>query len=105
MQQVSVGTGEFRYSIAESWAKLPDGWSFGDVAAVAVDARDDVFVFNRGAHPMMVFDRDGQFSAVLGRGVCSSGRTGCMSAPTACSTAPMTATIRCANARPTGRFC
>jgi hypothetical protein len=30
-----VGTGEYRYRIVENWAKLPDGWAFKEVAAVA----------------------------------------------------------------------
>jgi hypothetical protein len=54
-------------------SKLPDGWSFKDVAAVAVDGGDQVYVFNRGEHPMIVFDREGNFCA---RGVraCSIAR-------------------------------
>ena len=35
-----VGSGEFRYRIIENWAKLPDGWSFKEVAAVGVDSKD-----------------------------------------------------------------
>src|SRR5437762_2060164 len=56
---VILGTGEHRYRVVENWAKLPDGWEFRDVAAVAVDSKDRVYVFNRGQHPMMVFDRYG----------------------------------------------
>jgi DNA-binding beta-propeller fold protein YncE len=29
--------------------------------AVCVDSKDNVYVFNRGAHPVIVFDRDGNF--------------------------------------------
>ena len=58
---LTVGTGRFKYRIQPDWAKLPDGWSFKDVAAVAVDKKDRVYVFNRGEHPMMVFDRNGNF--------------------------------------------
>ena len=43
------------------WAQLPEGWSFGEVTATAIDSRDRVFVFNRGAHPLQIFDRDGRF--------------------------------------------
>src|SRR5271165_3087112 len=32
-----VGQGEYQYRITENWAKLPDGWSFKEVAAVGVD--------------------------------------------------------------------
>ena len=54
-----LGTGSFRYEVAGDWGRLPDGWAFGDVAAVAVDRQDRVYVFNRGEHPMIVFDRQG----------------------------------------------
>src|SRR6516225_6344868 len=55
---IIVGTGDFKYRIVEDWAKLPDGWSFKEVGAVGVDGKDNVYVFNRGDHPIMVFDRD-----------------------------------------------
>lgn len=51
----------FSYEVAEDWAQLPDGWSFKEVAAVGVDSRDCVYVFNRGSHPVMIFNRDGMF--------------------------------------------
>ncbi|MBS7701555.1 MULTISPECIES: peptidyl-alpha-hydroxyglycine alpha-amidating lyase family protein [unclassified Chelatococcus] len=44
-----------------TWGKLPTGWLYKEVAAVAVDSRDNVYVFNRGEHPMIVFDRSGRF--------------------------------------------
>ena len=64
-----LGSGQFRYEVIEDWAKLPDGWLFKDVAAVAVDHKDRVYVFNRGEHPMIVFDRDGNFLRSWGEGV------------------------------------
>jgi len=68
---VEVGTGSFTYRVVADWAKLPDGWSFRDVAAVGVDSKDRVYVFNRGEHPMIVFDRDGNFLSSWGEGVFS----------------------------------
>ena len=65
----TLGSGNFRYEVIEDWARIPDGWSFTDVAAVAVDSKDRVYVFNRGEHPMMVFDRDGKFLRSWGEGV------------------------------------
>ena len=56
---VVLGAGEHRYRVLQSWAKLPDKWELMDVAAVAVDSKDQVYVFNRGEHPMIVFDRQG----------------------------------------------
>ena len=58
---VTVGSGEYTYRVDTDWAKLPNGWAFRDVAAVAVDDKDQVYVFNRGEHPMIVFDREGNF--------------------------------------------
>ena len=66
---VILGTGEHRYRVLENWAKLPDGWEFMDVGSVAVDSKDRVYVFNRGTHPMIVFDRDGRFITSWGEGV------------------------------------
>ena len=45
---VLLGQGEFKYRVIEDWAKLPDEWSFMDVAGVAINSKDEVFVFNRG---------------------------------------------------------
>jgi len=50
-----LGSGEHRYRVVENWAKLPEGWELKDVASVAVDSRNRVYVFNRGDHPMIVF--------------------------------------------------
>ena len=64
-----LGSGEHRYRVVENWAKLPDGWNLTDVASVAVDSKDRIYVFNRGAHPMVVLDRDGNFLRSWGEGL------------------------------------
>lgn len=53
------------------WGALPTGWSYEEVAGVAVDADDNVYVFNRGAHPIIVFDRKGRFLRSWGDGIFS----------------------------------
>jgi len=63
-----VGSGDYRYEVNADWAKLPDGWSFKEVGGVGVDSNDNVYVFNRGDHPMMVFDREGNFLRSWGEG-------------------------------------
>ena len=68
---VRMGQGEYQYELVEGWGKLPDGWAFGEVGAVAVDKKDQVYVFNRGKHPMIVFDRDGNFLRSWGEGLFS----------------------------------
>jgi len=57
-----------KFSVIEGWGKLPDGWHYQEVAGVAVDKRDRVFVFTRGEHPVIVFDRDGNFLRSWGEG-------------------------------------
>ena len=64
-----VGSGDYTYRLVPDWAKLPPGWVFRDVAAVATDKQDRVYVFNRGEHPMIVFDRDGNMLNSWGEGV------------------------------------
>ena len=66
---VILGSGEHRYRVVDDWARLPKGWKLMDVAAVAVDSKDQVYVFNRGEHPMMVFDRFGNFLRSWGEGL------------------------------------
>src|SRR5665213_2581045 len=66
---VVLGSGEHRYRVVENWAKLPDGWNLTDVASVAVDSKDRVYLFNRGVHPMVVLDRSGNFITSWGEGL------------------------------------
>jgi DNA-binding beta-propeller fold protein YncE len=64
----TVGSGNLQFEPVENWEKLPPGWEFIDVAGVAVDANDNVYVFNRGEHPVCVFNRDGNFLRSFGEG-------------------------------------
>lgn len=57
----TVGTGAYVFKVLGSWAKLPDGWTFKEVAGVGVDSKDRVYLFTRGQHPLIVFDKDGNF--------------------------------------------
>lgn len=68
-EAVRVGAGDYTYETVEDWAKLPDGWSFNDVSGVAIDGKDNVYVFNRGEHPVIVFDRHGNFLKSWGEGL------------------------------------
>ena len=56
-----LGAGDYIYEELADWAQLPEGWSFKEVADVVVDSQDRVYVFNRGEHPMIIFEPDGSF--------------------------------------------
>jgi DNA-binding beta-propeller fold protein YncE len=60
-EPVVLGSGQYRYQVVEGWGELPPGYTYRDGAAVCVDSKDNVYVFNRGAHPVIVFDRNGKF--------------------------------------------
>ena len=57
------------YEADPDWPALPAGWNFGEVAGVAVDAKDHVFVFHRGEHPIMEFLPDGRLLRSWGAGM------------------------------------
>jgi DNA-binding beta-propeller fold protein YncE len=65
-----LGTDLYRYEVDDGWAKLPPGMEFNaDVAAVGIDRHDNVYAFNRGKHPMCVFDREGNLLRTWGEGI------------------------------------
>ncbi len=70
--KVRLGSGKFTYEVAEGWPKIPPGYEWREVADVAVDSKDRIYVFNRGGqHPLIVFDREGNFLRSWGEGVFS----------------------------------
>ena len=69
---MAIGAHKIEYEVLEGWEQLPEGWSFVEVAGVAVDSRDRVYVFGRGDHPMIVFDKEGKFLNAWGEDIFSS---------------------------------
>src|SRR5215213_8239812 len=61
-----VGSGEFRYEVAEGWEQLPAGWQHKDVSGVAVDSKDRVYLITRGDARVIVYERDGTFVTAWG---------------------------------------
>jgi streptogramin lyase len=56
------------YSVVEGWEQLPSGFEHRDVAGVAVDGEDRVFLICRGDHPVLVYDQKGNFVRSWGEG-------------------------------------
>ena len=66
---MQLGTPPFSYIVEQDWAAAGTAPNVGDVAGIAVDANDNVYLFNRGDHPMIVLDRHGSVIRVWGQGV------------------------------------
>jgi sugar lactone lactonase YvrE len=54
-----LGSGDYRYDMEWDWGTTPDDWTLGWIGGVATDSQDRVYVYNRGTHPMVVFDPEG----------------------------------------------
>jgi DNA-binding beta-propeller fold protein YncE len=67
-QTVEVGGGKFRFRAIPGWGRMPPGYAFTDVVGVATDSSDRVYVFDRGKHPIVVFEPDGQYVGSWGDG-------------------------------------
>jgi DNA-binding beta-propeller fold protein YncE len=57
-----------RYDVVEGWEQLPGGYKHRDVAGVAVDSEDRVYLICRGDHPIIVYDSGGRFLRSWGQG-------------------------------------
>jgi sugar lactone lactonase YvrE len=60
--------GDLGYVPVRHSLNLPNGVSLGAPSSVAVSSAGHIFVFNRGPHPLVEFDRDGTFVRSLGQG-------------------------------------
>lgn len=57
------------FKVVEGWAKLPRDFDLGECASVAIDSSDRVYFHVKGPHPVVVFDRDGNFLKSWGEGI------------------------------------
>ena len=69
------------YSVVEGWEQLPKGWTHRDVAGVAVDGEDRVYLMCRGDHPVVIYDAKGNFKRSWGEGEFSYRTHGIYVAP------------------------
>jgi DNA-binding beta-propeller fold protein YncE len=54
------------YQVDASWPRRPAGSEWGAVPGIAVDARDQVYVYTRGKPPVQVYDAAGNFVRAWG---------------------------------------
>lgn len=77
-----VGTGSYKYQKAESWPKLGKYWKFKFPSDAAVNADGIIYVLDRGsAHPVTMWDKDGNFIYCWGEGYFSDQPHGIYVAP------------------------
>jgi DNA-binding beta-propeller fold protein YncE len=60
------------YHPVEGFFHLPPGVNFGEVSGVALNQKGNIFVFNRGLHPIIEFTPDGEYVRTLGVGLTGS---------------------------------
>lgn len=65
----TLGEGLHTYEPVPDWARLPPEVHLGDIAGIAVDDKDRVYLFNRGDTPVVVLSQDGDVLTTWGQGV------------------------------------
>ena len=67
---VTLGDGKYTYALSgTNWGNLPAGANYKEATSVAVDSQDNVYVFNRGTHPIVVYDSEGNVLHTWGHGI------------------------------------
>jgi hypothetical protein len=61
-----------RYRLVPDFPQLPAGWKLEAVSGVATDSRDNLLIFHRGQHPIIIFDQHGRMLRSFGDGMFSS---------------------------------
>lgn len=49
------------FETPKDFLQLPAGYALGACSAVAVNSKDEIFLFHRGKHPILCFDKEGKF--------------------------------------------
>ncbi len=69
---ILVSYGKYVYRHVPGWGKLPAGWEWNHAVGVGIDSKERIYVYNRSAHPMMVFDTEGNLLNHWGEGLFKS---------------------------------
>ena len=65
-QAVALST---RYKVDPDWPQRPDNVKWGDMPGIAVDTKDQVWLFTRAKPPIQVYSADGKFIRAWGQDV------------------------------------
>ena len=70
MGEVILGEGSLQYTVdGQNWGGLSEQIVYKEATSVAVDSADNVYVYNRGTVPMLVFNSDGVLIDQWGDGI------------------------------------
>lgn len=72
------GADKYKYELVQGWAKLPEGSVFLDISSISIDSEDRVYILNRSARPIMVFDREGNLLTWWGEGLFERAHGSCI---------------------------
>ena len=62
-----VGEGKFKYEVDQNWLRYkPKFWELGQIADVAIDSKDRVWLFSRSKHPITCWEKDGKIYRFMG---------------------------------------
>jgi DNA-binding beta-propeller fold protein YncE len=67
--KLSIPPQDAGYEVVADWPRLPPHISWPEVSGVAIDSRERVYLFNRGEHPVAIFDAEGNFLKSWGEGI------------------------------------
>lgn len=59
--RLTLGPGGRTYVVEPRWGIDAGGWSFAPINSVAVDPEDNVYVYQQGQPPIVVFDTEGRY--------------------------------------------
>ena len=65
---MALGKHKIEYEVLEGWDRLPEGWSYVEVAGGAARSRDPGDGFKRGGPSVQVFGKEGGRLQPLGGG-------------------------------------
>ncbi|MEC9257449.1 MAG: hypothetical protein VX541_03070, partial [Candidatus Poribacteria bacterium] len=63
------GFGKYSYEVEEGWLAQSNNQEMGWIPAVACDSKDNVYVYSRNDHPLVVYNRQGDMLEVWGEGI------------------------------------
>jgi sugar lactone lactonase YvrE len=61
MMTERFGSGSLTFELVRGWEQRPADFPLEDIAAVCTDRDDNVYLYARGEHPVIIYDRTGKF--------------------------------------------